>query len=373
MAKICMLVTNPCITDARVLKEAASLSKNGHELVIWAISSEGSPAFQQKDGFTIKRINRRMKENTLLGKLEYSSKLIYHSMKENADIYHAHDLSTLLECYIASKWNRSKVIYDSHELFIRDFNNKNNYKNLYYYIEHILIRKANSIVTVNNLIATELQKRYKLKDPPSVIMNCPSLSNSNECDANNELKSKYDGKNVVVFQGVIREGLGLRNLIRSFAYLNDDYNLLVIGDGPILNELIDLSRQLSLEKKIHFMGKVPNEKLLSYTKIAHLGVIYPERFNLSHYYMAPNKFFEYIHANIPVLVPDYPFLKENILKYKMGLLANSEDPEDFAKYIVELFNDKIKYEEMKRNTESAKNDLNWENEEKKLIELYRKL
>ena len=371
--KICMLVTNPCTTDARVLKEATSLSKDGHELVIWAISKNEIPTFQQKDGFSIKRINKKMKENSFMGKLEHSPKFIYNSIKENADVYHAHDMSTLLECYIASKWNKSKVVYDSHELFIRDFNNTNNYKNIYYYLERFLIKKVDLIITVNDFIARELQQRYNLKNVPSVIMNCPSLRNSNECTTNTELESKYDGKNVIVFQGIIREGLGLRNLIKSVAYLSDDYNLLIIGDGPILEELIDLSKQLSLDQKIHFTGRIPQEELLSYTKIAHLGVIYPEKYNLSHYYMAPNKFFEYIHANIPVLVPDYPFLKENVLKYKIGLLADSENPEDFAKCIIEFFSNREKHEEMKRNTEIAKNNLNWENEEKKLLELYSKL
>ena len=368
-----MLVTNSCVDDARVLKEAASLSKDGHELVIWGISDDETDEFQQNNGFSIKRINRKMKRNTLLGKLAYSSKFIYNSSKENADIYHAHDLSTLLECYIASKLNRSKVIYDSHELYIRDFDNKNNYKNLYFYLEHLLIRKVNLVITVNNLISKELQQRYKLKNLPSVIMNCPSLNNSKECTTNDNLKSKYDGKNIIVFQGVIREGLGLRNLIRSFTYLNDNYNLLMIGDGPILDELVDLSEQLSLDQKIHFTGKIPHEKLLSYTKIAHMGVIYPEEYNLSHYYMAPNKFFEYIHANLPVLVPNYPFLKENVLKYNIGQLTDSENPEDFAKNITEFFSNKEEYDEMKQNTEVAKNSLNWENEEKKLLELYRKL
>ncbi|WP_406656877.1 glycosyltransferase family 4 protein [Methanolobus sp. ZRKC2] len=359
--------------DARVLKEATSLSEGGHELVIWGIADDETPAFQQNNGFSIKRISRQMKQNTLLGKLAYSSKFIYHSAKEKADVYHAHDLSTLLECYIASKLNKSKVIYDSHELYIRDFNNKNNYKNLYFYLEHFLIRKVNLVITVNNLISKELQQRYKLENVPSVIMNCPSLSNSEECNRNDELDSKYDGKNVIVFQGVIREGLGLRNLIRSVAYLSDDYNLLMIGDGPILDELIDLSKELSLDDKVHFTGKIPHEKLLSYTKNAHLGVIYPEKYNLSHYYMAPNKFFEYIHSNIPVLVPNYPFLKENVLKYKIGLLADNENPEDFAKHITQFFSNREKYDEMKRNTEVAKNNLNWENEERKLLELYSKL
>lgn len=373
MVKICMLVTNPCVNDARVLKEATSLSKDGHELVIRAISNNGIPMVQQKDGFCIKRTNRAAKQNTLLGKLAYSSKFIYHSIKENADVYHAHDMSTLLECYIASKWNRSKIIYDSHELFIRDFDNKKNYKNPYFYLERFLIKKVDLVITVNDHIARELQQRYKLESVPYVIMNCPSLHDSGELEMNNKLRSKCNAKNVIIFQGVIREGLGLRNLIRSVAYLNDDYKLLIVGDGPILQELIDLSEQLSLNKKIYFTGRVPNEELLSYTKLADLGVIYPEKYNLSHYYMAPNKFFEYIHANIPVLVPNYPFLKENVLKYKIGLLADSEDPEDFAKSIMEIFSDSRRYYDMKQNTEIAKNNLNWENEEKKLLELYSRI
>ncbi|MDW7731262.1 MAG: glycosyltransferase [Methanolobus sp.] len=370
-----MLVTNPCINDARVLKEATSLSKDGHELVVWAVSKNGIPTFQQKDGFSIKRISKKMKENSLLGKLEHSPKFIYHSIKENADVYHAHDLSTLLECYIASRWNRSKVIYDSHELFIRNYNNKNNYMNIYYYLEHFLIKKVDSIITVNDFIAEELQQRYNLKKEIVVLMNCPALEDENDddnnCSNDDILKNKAAGKQIIIYQGVMQKGRGLIQLVESMKYLDDNYFLLMVGDGPLKNKIEEVAKEEDI-KNIYFTGLVNFTHLFEYTKMANLGVILFENNSLNNYYASPNKLFEYIHCNLPILAPNYPFISSIVQKYNIGMLIDEIEPKKIADAIKNILSDQDRYFFMKSNTDVAKKDLNWENEEKKLLELYRK-
>ncbi|MFW5879263.1 MAG: glycosyltransferase family 4 protein, partial [bacterium] len=162
MQKVSMLVTNPCTNDARVLKEAKSLSENGYDVTIHAIAKDGIANFEKKDGFQIKRLNRVFKANSILGKFEFTIRSVPLLVKQNADIYHAHDCSTLLECYIASRIKRSKLVYDSHELYIRNYGNKSFGEKIYSLIEKKLIKKVNKIITVNEFIARELQDRYNL-------------------------------------------------------------------------------------------------------------------------------------------------------------------------------------------------------------------
>jgi glycosyltransferase involved in cell wall biosynthesis len=370
-----MLVTNPCTNDARVLKEARSLAENGYDVTIHAIAKDGIANFEKRDGFKIKRLNRIFRENTIAGKIEFTIRSVPLLIQENADVYHAHDLSTLLECYIASRIKRSKLVYDSHELYIRSYGNKSFGEKVYSYLENKLIKKADGIITVNPMIGERLRKQYKLINAPTIIMNCPYLKIGMEYNIDDrsirQFRAKYSY--LILFQGVIRKGLGLENLIKSMKYLDDEYGLLILGDGPVYKELRDLTDHLNLNHRIYFAGMIELRKLPIYTKIADLGVIYPDNSNLSHYYMSPNKLFEYIHGNLPVIVSDFPFNREVIVRYNVGILTNEISPKDFAHEIALICENRTKYNILKQNTEMAKKELNWESEEKKLLNLYSNL
>jgi len=375
MGKICMMVTNPCTNDARVLREASTLSKSGYNVIILAIMGNNTPKVEHVTGFTIKRIKRRFRGNTLLGKLEFTLKFTFIAIREKADVYHAHDLSTLLECYIASRVNRAKIVYDSHELYISCYGEKSFGDFLYYILEKLLIKKVDNVVTVNEYIAKELQTKYTLIDSPTVVMNCPQLNL--EDDQYKTTKDICDiptnGRKVLLYQGTVQEGRGLRQLIESMKYLSDDYYLLMIGNGPLKEELEGASRKMDLSHKIYFTGMVSLVELVKYTKIANLGVILFENISLNNYYASPNKLFEYIHANVPVLAPNYPFFKDVIEKYDIGILIDKIEPKEIANKIEFVFEDMNKYREMKNNTKTAARELNWENEERKLIETYEML
>ena len=147
----------------------------------------------------------------------------------------------------------------------------------------------------------------------------------------------------------------------------------MIGDGPLKEELERMSTKMDLRHKIYFTGMVRFAELVNYTKIANVGVILFENICLNNYYASPNKLFEYIHANVPVLAPDYPFFKDVIGKYDVGILIDKIEPEEIADKIKLFFEDMNRYQKMKENTKIAAKELNWENEEEKLIATYETL
>jgi glycosyltransferase involved in cell wall biosynthesis len=83
--------------------------------------------------------------------------------------------------------------------------------------------------------------------------------------------------------------------------------------------------------------------------------------------------FEYIVAGIPVVASDFPELRRVIEEFKVGCTFNPDDPKDIARAISWVFEDEKRLVELKENARRAAAVLNWENEEKKLLELYRKL
>jgi glycosyltransferase involved in cell wall biosynthesis len=51
-----MLLTNPCVNDSRVLREAQALASAGYEVRILATQAEGVPRAEERDGFRIVRV-----------------------------------------------------------------------------------------------------------------------------------------------------------------------------------------------------------------------------------------------------------------------------------------------------------------------------
>ena len=55
--KVCMFVINNCVHDARVLKEAKTLTDAGFDVRIIARLDEDTQPFEQKGGFRIIRVD----------------------------------------------------------------------------------------------------------------------------------------------------------------------------------------------------------------------------------------------------------------------------------------------------------------------------
>jgi len=377
-----MMLTNPCTNDARVIKEAMTLAGNGYDVRILATMGNNTPKIEHIGGIAIKRIKRKFRSNTLLGKMEFTLKFTFDALREKADIYHAHDLSTLLECYIASRINQSRLVYDSHELFADPTKNRVAVF-LYSVLEKHLIKKADVVITVDHYRSNILATTYKLKSLPMFLMNVPPLkpfqlgADYAASVTPEDIYRFKKNRRIILHQGTIQTGrgggMGLVELVESMKYLDDQYYLLMVGDGPLKEDLEKMSVKLGVDQKVCFTGMISLTRLSEYTKLADIGVIVFKNTCLDYYYASPNKLFEYIHANVPVLAPDYPLLKEIVEKYGIGVLIDRVEPEEIAAKIKLVFSDMNNYQRMKENTKVAKRELNWENEERKLIGAYQAL
>ena len=86
----------------------------------------------------------------------------------------------------------------------------------------------------------------------------------------------------------------------------------------------------------------------------------------------PIKFFEYVAAGLPMVVSGIPELRRMVEEYQIGLVCDPDDPQDIADKI----NQMLKPETLARyreNVQKARAELNWEHEEKKLIDIYRNI
>ena len=131
---------------------------------------------------------------------------------------------------------------------------------------------------------------------------------------------------------------------------------------------------LKLQSKVIFVGVLPYQQMMEYTRQGFLGLIF-EKIDVTdeHLFALPNKFFDYLQAGIPVLSSEAVEIKSIMIKYKTGDFIDSFDPPKMAKKVIEISENKEAYDIWKRNTIAASKELNWENEEKSLVDFMHQL
>lgn len=382
---VCMIVYNFFVNDARVIREAKTLVKNGYEVTVFALHKEGLRQSEEMHGFGVNRIHLTFGKFPqynifqILKYFEFTLRCYLRTRKEDISVCHCHDLEALLVGYLIMKFHRCKLIYDSHELWGDPqyiFFTRLSYPKFVFYIqrklEHFMMRRAHAIITVSDSIGEFIAKENKVRKP-YLIRNVPNLAKVKKSSKIREKIGLIDDKRkIILYQGGLRRGRGLENLIVSMRSV-DHAVLVMLGDGVIKEKLKDLAVKHRVEKKIFFISAVSPEEVFPYTCSADIGVHPIENICLNHYYCLPNKLFEYLMAGLPVAVSEFPEMAGIVKEYKVGEVFDPAKPHDIARAINSLLHDQDEYRKCKLNIKRVNQTYNWENEEKKLLGIYQDL
>ena len=360
MKRILISVTNDLTTDQRVEKTCEVLSEIGYDVLLVGRKLKKSLPIQRN----YKTIRFRLLFNKgFLFYAEFNIRLFIFLLFTKKDLLFSNDLDTLLPNYIIGKLQNKKLVFDSHELFseIPELVNKQQVKNVWLYLEKTIIPKLKNVITVSDSIKNHYHNLYGIS--PIVVRNIPKIKKISQ--KNFEIDAK--GKKVILYQGSVNIGRGIELMIDTMALL-DEYLFIVIGDGDILEQLKEKVSNLSLHNKVKFLGKKTPEELKELTPNATIGMSLEEDLGLNYRYALPNKIFDYLHANVPVIVADLPEMRSLIKKHPIGEILTERTPKTLAKIIIYMTN--ISYE---KELKTAKKELNWSKEKEKLISIFSKL
>ena len=184
-----------------------------------------------------------------------------------------------------------------------------------------------------------------------------------------------DGYFVSMYHGVVSRGRGVERDIEAMSLLPKDYLLVVLGNGDksYISSLKKLCNTLDVEDRVVFHPEVPRDGLEAYVAAADVGLVTVEAISKSYYYMLPNKFFENVQAETPLIASNFPETERLITKYGIGLTCNPSNPKEIAKCVRRLREDNELYTHIKESLKVAKQELCWENERKVLDEAYRRI
>ena len=361
---IILAVTNDISTDQRVIRTAITLSHLPARVTI--IGRQYGSFALSVPGVRTRRMWLVFNRGPLFY-AEYNIRLFFLLLFMKADIYGANDLDTLPAVFLASRLKNKVVVYDSHEYFteVPELVGRTTVKGIWERMEASLLPRVRFASTVSSSIAHAYKQKYGIT--MEIIRNLP-VRKVLTADILTRSQSK---PYTILYQGALNKGRGLELAIRAMKFM-PEATLKIIGTGDIEDELKQLVVNLNLTGIVHFTGRIKAEDLLPITAGADLGISLEEDLGLSYRYALPNKVFDYIQAQIPVLVSDLPEMSHLIAMFGVGQVCKSREPEQLACIFTDMVTNKEKRILWKTNLVTASRELCWEKEEFKIITLYQR-
>jgi L-malate glycosyltransferase len=162
---------------------------------------------------------------------------------------------------------------------------------------------------------------------------------------------------------------GFRDLFKAFAILKPKYENLelhILGDGPMREEYGQLTRELKIDQKVKFIGRVPNTMVPQYMKEMDIVAMpsYEDSFGVTAV--------EAMASGIPVVVSDVDGLKEVVVENETGLIVPRGNPEELSDALDTLLKDKELRVKMGRNgIEHVRQNYDWNDNAAYMVKLYK--
>lgn len=370
-----MLLTNRFDPDPRVHQEAKSLVKNGYSVTIFCWDRDFKTNMEEYiDDIRVKRIYVRSQHGR--GSLQifflflFWCKAFFKLIFSEFDVFHCHDFDTLPLGFLLGKIKNKIIVYDAHESYADMLINVNGFiKKFIVTAENYIVRRIRLLITVGNILKKEFIKRGAKN--VCVAGNWKNLNDFYFPDSFLEQEKEKlripRNKIIVSFIGWFGYERKIYELIQAVKNENQIF-LILGGKGPLLELVKKAAEELD---NILYLGFVDPSKISLYTCMSHIIFYGFDPLNPNSKYSAPNKLFEAIAANKPIISGDFGEIGDIIKKYKIGYITDySED--SFKQIINDIKTDEWQMRFSKGIAEARKK-FNWDNAEKELIDSYKRL
>ncbi len=286
--------------------------------------------------------------------------------------YHCHDLNALPAGLWARRLFPAPVVYDSHELWPhRSRPDPRPWKTwILERADRSLSRRADAVITVSEPIALRME-RYGLSGV-TVVRNVPPLSW--RVPPPDPAIAEGLSRPRLGYVGGIQPNRGLEQIIDAMPLIRGA-SLFAVGPGrtDYVAALQRRADRRGVSRRVRFLEPVPLEAVVPTIASADVGLCLFQPTFLSQRLTLPNKLFEYVHAGVPVLASDFPGWRQIVEKYGIGEVCDPRDPDAIARAVTGLLARPDELQRMRAAASTAAQELSWENERAKLLDVYRSL
>ena len=363
-------VINDLVTDNRVNKTCMALIECGYDVTLVGRKLSNSLPIPNWT-FKTNRLKMIFKKGPLFY-FFFNLRLFFVGLINKTDLFYANDLDTLAPLFLLSKLKKKPLIYDSHELFceVPELKSSRIKKSIWQKLEGYIIPKLKTCITVNDSIAKIYEAKYNV--PFYIIRNISDFDQTFIPKSRVQLSLPED-KKIILLQGAgINVDRGAEELIDAMEFVQNAV-LYIIGSGDVWENLKQkVSFNKSIQNKVVLINKLPKSELINYTFNADIGLSIDKNTNLNYLYSLPNKIFDYIQAEIPILASRLPEIENIILQYKIGDFIDDHNPKTIANKLNEMLYSQ-QLSSYKKYLAIAKKEITWKSEKEKLLTIIKNI
>ena len=409
MTRIVSLTPSRVERDARTFKEATSFARNGLDSVVveavpsrhpdegWAfrmhrLGSAHPPSAPEDAAVAapartawrrLPRPLRAVAERVLRVPLTIGNYLMAARREAAtlpaADLYWLHGYPQFPQAWLAARRHKAPLLYDAHDFYPQVIEGgeataleRRVMRAFHLAIERASVRAAAEVVTVSDGVADLIADRNGRR--PVVVRNCAELRGL--ADDGPDVRSAAGlGTDdfLVVMPGNHKTGMrAVDEAIDAFGRLPERAHLAFVGDGyGGLAERVD---RLGVARRVHLLPAVPAADVPAFIRSADaVAVLYVPTMPAIEFAL-PNGFFAAIVAGLPLLWPTrLPEIRRLAEEHGLGVAIEPEDPASMVAGVLELLEQPQRAAAFRENVRRASEVLNWETEERRLLELVARL
>ena len=268
-------------------------------------------------------------------------RLFRASMKQKPDIiYERHAFYNISGALIASMLKIPLVI-EVNELAGYERVRKQSFPLLAKVIESFVFNRATIVTSVSEFLTSRVKKAVTENVKLMTIPNGIDLEWSEIPKASvvKNLRRRLGicDQKVLCFVGGLVPWHNFELMLESVRRLENaigKLRLIIVGDGPLREKLMTLSKRLLSEQNITFTGNVSHNSVREYIAASDIAII-PE----TNSYRSPIKMFEYMAMAKPVVAPRRPPIQSVIAEGVDGILFNPGEVNSLYEALFLLAND----------------------------------
>jgi len=347
------MVNGVVISTHNLYKE---LKFMGHEVKILTLSADGKERIDG-DIFYLKSFNLRLYPGAKVKRF-FNTEILQQILKWKPDIIHSQtEFSTMIDAKFIARILKVPHIHTYHTMY-EDyldyvFNGKViNPKAMGLFIR-LLLNSMEAVIAPTNKVKTALLNYGVKRDihiiPTGIDLKKFQISMTEEEKAALKNKCNIAKKDkILLYLGRIAQEKNIEEIIDAYSNLSneiDNLKLLIVGGGPYLENLKELSSVKTLKDKIIFTGMVKPEEVYKYYKISDAFVTASTSETQGLTYI------EALSCGLPVICRYDPCIEGVVESYKNGLVYKTS--EEFEGALKKLFTDETLRLKMAKNSESS--------------------
>ena len=375
--------------DVRVENEMLALTKAGHEVHLACSTRKNRP---EKEAFGKSIIHRKKITSFIykssVGCLKFPfyfnfwrNFIFTICSRERYDVIHIHDLPlSQIGVDVKRKFN-TRLVIDLHENWPALIKIATHTQTVlgkllssnkqWVDYERKMLPEADKVITI---IEEALDRVIGLGiDSGKVCMVSNTINFEN---LSIQAEKKTTDTLTIFYGGAINRHRGLQLVLKAIKMCvlnNVKIRFWIVGDGSFRKELEKISLQLKIDSRVLFLGHKPFNEMLEILAESDAAII-PHLRTENNDASSPNKLYQYMYLNKPIISSDCTSLKRIINETHTGFIYKNDSPEELFQLLERLSGDRRLLDEIDSNgSKAVMEKYNWNIDKQRLIEAYRGL